>query len=386
MRVLINTVPFYGKGEGVRTYTAALLRTLHQTDADMEWHVLLDPADIDRLGLADDERFRLIKFAGPKRSPRIPGMRFAWRNAIDQAVMPAEGRHYSVIHYLDSYGPVLSPGNAPLVLTVHDLIPFTGGQHFTPWVRRYLQGLMRAGIPHAAAIMSDSEVTAQALHTVLGIAPEKITVVPLGVDERFRPATPEERARVTERYQLTAPYVICVGTIEPRKNLARVVRAFARAKREHSLPHHLLIVGKQGWGYDDVMAEIAKANLGPELRLLGFLPREDVPPLIAGADVLAHLSLEEGFGLPVVEGMACGAPVVTSSVSSLAEVAGDAGLLIEPTDEAAIGAALARVCRDEALRAKMRAASLTHARQYTWTRVGNATLDTYRKVVARASH
>jgi glycosyltransferase involved in cell wall biosynthesis len=201
--------------------------------------------------------------------------------------------------------------------------------------------------------------------------------VPNGVDEDFHPPSLAERGRVAREYNITAPYVIALGTIEPRKNLARLVRAFVRARREHQLPHHLIIVGKLGWGYDDVLAAIAEANLGPAIRMLGYVPRHDIPPLIGGADVLTYVSLLEGFGLPVAEGMACGAPVVTSAVASLAEVGGNAPVLVAPTDEQAIADALARVCGDEQLRVRMRTASLERARQFTWARVAEIAVAMY---------
>jgi glycosyltransferase involved in cell wall biosynthesis len=377
MRVLINTIPFYGKGEGVRTYTTHFLRALHGTNADMEWHIFLRRADLEELGLTSDPRFRLPRLDGLTRPPRVPGLRFVSRNAIDQLVMPLHAWRYDVVHYLDTYGPLVAPASAALVLTVHDLFPLTAGQHYDPWVRHYLARLMRASIPHASAIMAISSATARSLTQVLGIPVDRIHVVPNGVDRHFQPASREECGRVAEQYALAVPYIIAVGTIEPRKNLARVIRAFAHAKRAYQLPHTLLIVGKYGWGYQDVMAAIAEADMGDAIRMLGYAPRDDIPPLLAGAEAQVHASIEEGFGLPVVEGMACGVPVITSAGSALAEIAGDAGCLVDPMDEGAIGQALAQVCQDAALRMRMRQAGVERARLYTWERVADAAIEVY---------
>jgi alpha-1,3-rhamnosyl/mannosyltransferase len=273
-----------------------------------------------------------------------------------------------------------------MVLTVHDVIPLAGGAYHSRWVRRYLAGLMRASIGRAAAIMADSAVTAQHLMDILRVPERRISVVPIGVDQvRFRPASGDELARVRATYALSEPYVIAVGTVEPRKNLVRLVRAFAQAHRTHYLPQQLVIVGKPGWAYDEVAAAVAATDLGPAIRLLGYLPREDVAPLISGADLLAYVSLEEGFGLPVAEGMACGAAVLASAASSVAEVAGDAAILVEPTDEDAIAAALARLCLDAELRERLSAAGLVRGRGYTWERVARAAIASYRSVAAAPS-
>lgn len=385
MRVLINSVPLYGKGEGVRTYTAGLLRALHASDADMEWHVLLHQSDFARLGLEDDQRFCLARFPALARPAHVPGVRFLWRNAIDQVLMPLLQAHYDVVHFLDSYGPLGTMKRAALVLTVHDLIPLTESRYHSAAVRAYLGGLMRSTIPRAAAIMADSITTAQQLESILHVPRERVTVVPMGVDERFHHVTLAEQKRVKTHYQITTPYVISVGTIEPRKNLARVVRAFAQAKKTYTLPHHLLLVGKMGWNYADVLTAIKEVELGSAIRVLGYLPREDIPALIAGADALLYPSLEEGFGLPVAEGMACGTPVVTSSISSVAEVAGEAGLLVDPFSIDAIAAAVGQLCQDEALRTRMREVCRSRAGQYRWARVAEATIAIYRRLIPSAS-
>ncbi len=382
MRVLLNAVPLYGKGAGARTYTAGLLKALSASDADMEWHVLLRGADFDRLGIASDARFHRIPFIGPVAPPNLPGARFIWRNVLDQLALPLYGRRYDVTHFLDTYGPLMSPGETPLALTVHDLFPITNPEYFSPWVARYLASLMRA-IPQATGLMAISGATASALTAVFGIPSERIRIVHNGVDARFHPATEAERRDVVRRYAIESPYLLAVGTVERRKNLARVVRAFARARRETNLPHQMLIAGKPGWGYDEIEAAIAETGMGDVVRLLGYIPSEDVPPLISGADALIQLSLAEGFGLPVIEGMACGAPVITSSTSALAEVAGGAAIVVDPLDENAISGALINLCQDSELRARLREASLRHARQYSWSRVADAAIATYRDVAAR---
>ncbi len=383
MRALINAAPLYGKGAGGRTYTAGLLKALSASDADMEWHVIVRDADFHRLGLAADTRFHRIPFAGPAAPPTLVGARFLWRNALDQAVIPFYGRRYDVAHYLDSYGPLLFPNATPLAITVLDLFPITNPEYFTPWVARYLAFLMRA-IPRASALMAISAETARALTAVFGIPAERVSIVHLGVDARFHPAPPSERQAVMSKYAIGGSYLIIVGAVERRKNIVRVIRAFARARREAGLAHRLLIVGEPGWGYDEIKAAIIETGVSDVTRLMGYLPAEDIPPLISGADALVYLSLAEGFGLPVIEGMACGAPVITSATGALAEVAGGAALTVDPLDEEAIAGALVRVCQNDGMRAWMREASLRRARQFSWSHVADATIASYRQ--AAASH
>lgn len=385
MRVLINTVPFYGKGAGLRTYTTQLLRAFHASRADMEWHVSLRNEDAEALGLVSDSRFHLTRIAPVSRPPRVPGVRFAWWNTIDQFIVPGYSKpeKYDLVHYLDSYGPAFRMPRIPYVLTVHDVIPLTGHDFYAGWTRRYLASLMRRTIPRAAAIMADSDTTAQALRDLLDIPSNRIAVALLGVDETFHPTSADERAEVLQRYHVTNPYIINVGTIEPRKNLVRLVHAFAQAKRHLDLPHHLLIAGKPKWKADDVTTAIDETGLSSAIHLLGFVPDEDIAPLIGGAHVLAYPSLEEGFGLPVIEGMACGVPVIASVNSPLAEDIGTAALLVDPLDVNAMATALGEICTNAEKRATMSAEGLARAQRYSWGHVADATLDMYHRAAGQ---
>lgn len=384
MRVFINTIALYGKGEGVRTCVRELLRGLHRSNVDMEWDVILRREDAEQLGLTADPRFHIVYASFAQPAP-VPGLRFVWRNLMEQVPGTVHGGRYDVIHYLDSYGPAVQFGNTPLVIMVHDIIPLMTGAYHARWVGRYLSGLMRRTIPLARHIITPSETTAQHLQSILGISPDRITVIPNGVDERFHPADLEERRRIAKKYQLTSPYIISVGTVEPRKNIARTVRAFAAARRAGNLPHTYVIAGKLGFDYDDVLRAIDEAKLGPAIRQLGFVPSEDIAGMIGGADALVYPSLEEGFGLPVAEGMACGTPVITSDVSSVAEVAGDAGLLVDPTREDQLRDAMLALCQDEGLRARLRQASLERAQRYNWDHAAEMTASVYRQVATRAT-
>lgn len=389
MRILINTIPYYGKGAGLRTYTAAFLRALHKLDADMQWHVVLRQAELDQLGLSADARFVPLWHSGAARPSAMPGLRFAWRNAVEHFAVPASARGWSgsfdVVHYLDSYGPLLPISPTPLALTVHDLIPLTDRGYHRPLTRAYLAALMRRTIPRARALLAISQATANAIAKVFGTRAGPIYVVRDGVDDRFQPATEAECARVRARYGLSDPFVLFVGTIEPRKNLPRLIRSFATARRDYGLQHRLVIVGKTGTGSGELRQALASTALGDACLSLGFVPDIDLPALLSSADMLSYVSLQEGFGLPIAEAMGCGTPVLASSVPALVEVAGDAAVLVDPTDECALAAAIGRLCRDAGLRTTLSTRGIARASRFRWSTVAGETVRLYRQLAGGGS-
>jgi glycosyltransferase involved in cell wall biosynthesis len=263
------------------------------------------------------------------------------------------------------------------LLTVHDLSFMRHPDAFVPSLRRYLELAVPRSIHRADVVLADSSHTHSDLLTLFGIPAEKVEVITPGVDARFRPIPRSgDRARLKERYGVgDEPYVLSLGTVQPRKNYVRLIRAFARANEERPLATQpprsadsrmrLLIAGGRGWLYEDIFVEADKHDY---VRLLGFVDDEDLPALYRGAALFAFPSLYEGFGLPVLEAMACGVPVVCSNTSSLPEVAGDAALLVNPLDVDGLSAAMVRVLEDAALRKTMISRGLAQAARFTWER------------------
>ncbi len=260
------------------------------------------------------------------------------------------------------------------LLTIHDLSFVRHPDAFVPSLRRYLERVVPRSIDRADLVLADSVHTRSDLVALFGMSPDELEVITPGVDARFRPHSPssaQEAERLHERYGIgDAPYVLSVGTVQPRKNYVRLIRAFAKMREEggddgRSSALQLLIVGGPGWLYEDVVAEADKHD---SVRLLGFVDDEDLPTLYRGADLFAFPSLYEGFGLPVLEAMACGVPVVCSNASSLPEVAGDAALLVDPLDVDALSAALHRALEDDELRQAMVDRGLAQATRFTWER------------------
>jgi glycosyltransferase involved in cell wall biosynthesis len=253
------------------------------------------------------------------------------------------------------------------LLTVHDLSFVRHPDAFVPPLRRYLERVVPRSIERADMVLADSVHTCSDLVELFAVPPERVRVIYPGVDTRFRPQ-PErgEGARLRERYAIgDRAYVLSVGTLQPRKNYVRLIQAFARLQASKEADIQLLIAGGRGWLCEDVLAE---AEQHDSVRLLGFVEDRDLPALYRGAALFAFLSLYEGFGLPVLEAMACGVPVVCSRTSSLPEVAGDAALLVDPLDVDGLEEALTQALEDDELRRGMVERGIVQAAQYDWAR------------------
>lgn len=262
--------------------------------------------------------------------------------------------------------PPTLPGVRTL-LTVHDLSFLRYPDHFVPKLVDYLSRAVPRAVARADRVLADSQATRADLIERLGAPADKVEVLYSGVDQRFCPtAEPGERERLQARYGWDGqPYVLTVGTLQPRKNYVRLIRAFARLRPADLPPGmRLLIAGGRGWLYEEVLAE-ADRHAG-RVRVLGFVEDEDLPALYRGASLFVFPSLYEGFGLPVLEALACGVPVVCSNASSLPEVAGDAALLVAPEDEDGLAEGLLRALTDEPLRQEMIARGLRQAARFTW--------------------
>ncbi|RMF31735.1 MAG: glycosyltransferase family 1 protein, partial [Chloroflexi bacterium] len=221
-----------------------------------------------------------------------------------------------------------------------------------------------------------------------GAPPEKVTVLYSGVDTRFTPRRgPGERDRLRARYGLPdAPFILSVGTLQPRKNYVRLIRAFHRLTAmgvtwEGVLPH-LVIAGGRGWLFDAIFAEGERLGVADRVHFPGFVAEEDLPALYRSAALFAFPSLYEGFGLPILEAMACGVPVVASNASSLPEVVGEAGLLVEPTDEEGLAQAMARLLTDRPLREALIRRGLDQARRFTWPKAAEQLVALYHRLLA----
>ncbi|MDP3685680.1 MAG: glycosyltransferase family 1 protein [bacterium] len=271
-------------------------------------------------------------------------------------------------------------GFPPTVTTIYDVIPLTHPDTQTVAQRTYWRFALPAAARSAAAIVTISEASKRAIVETLGVAEDRITVTYPGIEPVFVPATPDACAAFRERLALGAtPYVLTVGTIEPRKNVDRLLTAFARLTGD--IPHTLVIAGRWGWKTDRVVEAARDPRLNGRVRFLGRVGEEDLPALYSGADAFAFLSQDEGFGFPPLEAMACGTPVLVSTLGSLPEVVGSAALLVNPEDEEGVADALRRLLSETALRTRLTAEGQEQVRKFTWERTARQTRAVYERVL-----
>jgi glycosyltransferase involved in cell wall biosynthesis len=259
-------------------------------------------------------------------------------------------------------------GRTPLLFTVHDLTFLTFPSLHNGRTRLMAGWALRQAVRIADAFIADAEFTAGELVRTTGVPREKIHVIPLAADEAFRP---------TDDAGCLSRLGMYVGTLEPRKNLPLLLRAFAALERTDA---KLVIAGTKGWMFEEIFALVESLKLTSRVIFTGFVPDADLPALLSAAEVFVYPSLHEGFGLPVLEAMQCGTPVITTNVSSLPEVAGDAALMVSPEDVTGLASAMRRVLDEPGLREEMRGRSMEQARRFSWRETAERTAEVYRQV------
>lgn len=367
MRVLINGMQA-GNQSGTGRYTEELIRHLAALEADLDLAVWW-PEGVS---------------AGPRdgRVDVIRKPRGFWnRLRLEREIQRVRG-DYDVVHYPANIGPI--DGGPNVVLTVHDCNVLRHPEWFR-WERaQYYRWAGRRSARRSSRIIADSEATAHDVRGLMGIPADRVDVVPLGVDGVFAPVAPEACAAARERYSLPDRYFLYVGTLEPRKNLARLVRAWDHIAAD--VPESLVIAGRDGWKTEVIHRAIQAAAHRDRIHLPGFIRQDDLPAVLCGARAFVWPSLYEGFGLPVLEAMGCGVPVLTSNVSSLPEVAGDAAVLVDPENEAAIAEGMRSLSADGGLCGRLAEAGQRRAAGFTWRRCAEQTLAVYERVARARTH
>lgn len=302
-----------------------------------------------------------------------PPVRIAW----EHLALPLLSRRdkLNVFH-----GPVnVVPRGLPCpsVVTVHDLA-FLRYPETVPVNRyRYLSAELRSSVKRAARVIAVSETTKQDLIDLLGVDPAKIRVIPLGVDGRFRPLSDGELAAFRDRHAIRRPFVLAVGNLEPRKNLPRLLDAFAAVSKV--LEYDLVLIGAEGWLTGELSETLTRLRLGDRVQMTGFVDDRELPGWYSAADLFVMPSIYEGFGLPVIEAMACGTPVIASSAASLPEVTNGAAVLIDPFRTDALARAMMLLARDRAAKKSFRQQGIARAATFTWNKTAELTVQVYRE-------
>jgi glycosyltransferase involved in cell wall biosynthesis len=314
----------------------------------------------------------------PTYTARLPRKRWRLRAAVSYFGGPTIDHAFpgvTLFHATEHLLPKLS--RARSVFTLHDIAYLLFPQYHLLQNRIYLALMMPRFLARADRIIAVSENTRRDALRFYRLDPAKIDMIPEGVEPHFRPETnPDRLVALRTRYALPARFLLYIGTIEPRKNLPTLLEAY-RTLRDWGCEFRLVIVGKKGWLCKGFFHRLRELGLEGEVIFPGYIPDDDLPALYSAAEAFVFPSLYEGFGLPPLEAMACGTPVVCSNASSLPEVVGDAGLLVAPDDVSGLAAAVERVLADPSLRAELSARGRERAARFTWHETARRTLEVY---------
>jgi glycosyltransferase involved in cell wall biosynthesis len=374
MRVAIDLTAVPERLAGVGYYLVELVDALQRIDADDEYRLIVSDTTSGYFPLRSP---RFSHVVVPRRSRPA---RLVWEQTVLPGLVARLGTH--VLHS-PHYTRPLRQLSCASVVVIHDLTYILMPEHHM-WLRRiFFRRMLPAAATRAGRIIAISESTGRDLQRILRVAPERIDVIPHGVAERYH--TGIERSVIAEtrrRLALPREYVLFVGTLEPRKNLPRLLRAYADVVSSDPAFPGLVLVGMRGWQTGELERLLGSSEAAARIRVAGYVPEEDLPAVYAGARMFVYPSLYEGFGIPILEALACGVPTITSTTSSMPEVAGDAAVLVDPSDGAALAGAMRRLHRDEALRESLRRKGPVRAAAFSWDETARMTAGTYRRALA----
>jgi len=371
MRICFDISAGLGQGAGIGRYVRQLALALNALPGGPALRLFHNRQPLERLPPAlarlarwqaplGNKTWRFYLLSGLPLLPR-------WRTTIDDS---------DLFHGTDAVTPRLC---LPTVITIHDLTTMLFPRHHSRLNRLYMRWALPLMTQRADAVITDAHASQNDIVTLLGVAPEKVSVVHLGVDNRhFTSQSPVAIRTTIANLGIRSPYLLAVGTLEPRKNLITLLHAYAMLPPPAP---ELVLVGGQGWGNEQLANVIRQLGLTGRVRLAGYMADETLPALYSGAEIFVYPSLYEGFGLPVLEAMACGAPVITSNVSSLPEVAGEAAIQVNPRSANDLAAAIQTLLDSPDKRRTMRQAGIVRARSFSWERCAQETLGVYQRVL-----
>jgi len=368
MQIAIDAHQIGGRRTGTETYVYNLVKYL----------ALLEP-DGDKYAVYLSSRQRVEglesnpSFEGRSIPSSITPVRYAFFYPLQSWI-----KGFDVFHAQLSLPPLLRSRS---VLTVYDLCYERFPEFFHRRIRAQMKLLVPWSCRRADHIITISESSKRDLVEIYRLDPKRITVTYPGPTENCKPMDAgQAKDRLREAYGIEVPFILYVGNLEPRKNLSRLLEAFAHLKRKELVVHKLVIVGQKAWLYDGIFETIRNHSLAGEVILTGYIPANDLPLFYNAASLMILPSLFEGFGLPVVEAMACGTPVITSLGSSLEEIAGDAALLVDPYSVSSIATAMEKVANNPGLQRDLRNAALARAARFSFRRMAEQTRSVYHQL------
>jgi glycosyltransferase involved in cell wall biosynthesis len=377
MRIGIDATALPPRPVGAGNYIIELIRHIERLDAADEFVIFAQPHGRELIAVPARPGFEWVMI--PERSP---AQRLVWEQTAFPRLIART--NLALLHSLHYTRPIALP--CASVVTFHDMTFFLFPHLHTLSKRLYFPQAIRLSARKADALIADSESTRQDAIRLLGISPDRIHTVPLGVSPAFHPVRDTQLLEVVrQRYSLPEHFILYVGLVEPRKNLPMLLRAYQRLQEQIRIQGNadappLVIVGRFGWNVAHVFELVDALAIKEKVCFSGYIPAQDLPIVYNLADVFVYPSLYEGFGLPPLEAMACGTPVITTAVSSLPEHVGEAGLLIPPQDEGALFRALLALLQDTDLRRQLSQKGPERAALYSWNRTAQETLNVYRQV------
>ena len=355
------------KGGGIGTYSYELIKNFNKIDKKNEYY-LIHHTSIDLDIYTNNHKILIEKCSLPFKGTiwiliNTP-LKLKFRSEMD------------IVH--DPYGVGALSFKMPFkkIITIHDLSPFLFPHTFDRITVLLHKLLLPRTLKTADKIITDSNSTKKDLVNYFNISEEKIRVILLAADEKFKRLNKEEINEVKQKHNLNFPFILYVGMLEARKNITALIKAFYKIKKK-KLPNKLVITGKKGWKYKEIFKTIDKLNLQKDVVFTGYVSDVDLPALYNAADLFVYPSLYEGFGLPPLEAMACGTPVITSNTSSLPEVVGDAGIMVDPHDVDGLADAMHKVLSNDGLREDMIKKGLKRAKIFNWEKCAKETLEVY---------
>jgi len=371
-----------GARTGVGEYSYHLVRALAKIDSVNSYTLYPFFYHLITPGYKNAELPETLNFKVDRRPPAFPILLQRFVHLVGRSLFTESMLGpVDIVHSTTFCAPRFKDAKKRLVVTIYDLTVITHPEcHKKLNIQHCKKGILDA-VKYADAIIAISEHTKKDLVNIAGAPEELVTVTPLAADPDLMPVIDKEtREKVRRKYKLPENYILFLGSLEPRKNIAALIKAYAGLPESYKKKHHLVIAGARGWLNSPVHDTIKKLGLMDKTNFPGYVDRLDLSALYSMADCFVYPSLYEGFGLPVLEAMACGAPVITSNTSSMPEVAGSAALLINPLDEGELTTVLEKILGSKPLREEMRKKGFIQAKKFSWERCAAETLEVYKKV------
>jgi len=374
LRIGINARYLQRQMTGIERYTSELIRNLGRMDSKDKFMLFFNKHErLPNLRFADN----IIPYVSRFPTKRVM-LRILWEELF--LYFEIRKKKLDIFHGPSFVVPLIKPKNCKYVITIHDLSWFLYPESFTFFNKLFFKIFLPVSILNSDRIIADSLSTKGDIIRFFNVNPSKIEVIYLGIDDSFiKPLRSERNEDILRKYGLPKDYILSIGSLLPRKNVVNIIKAFNELKKK-GLNDKLVIIGKKAWLYDQIFSVINDFNIEREIIFTGYVDDKDLPFLYSRAKLLLFPSLYEGFGLPILEAMACGCPVITSNVSSMPEVAGDAALLVNPDSVDSIVLAMEKILYNDKMRESLISKGYIQARRFNWKRTAKQTLALYRKV------